>query len=331
MVQVPGYEIQELLSWGSQGDVFLALDRDGQRVALKVVTADRGDGDPDGMARLEREARLLAVIDSPHVVKVREFVRREQWSCLVMEFLAGQQLDDVLRERRGESVAVGRATAPSTVRLPAAERGATAGSATSIGKVVPAALQRPEHASWALDIALQLATGVATLHQHQLVHRDLKPQNVMLVGERAVLIDFGFARRAGVTTLTQTGTAIGTLAYMSPEQFRGVEASPCGDVFALGATIHYCLNGAPPVDGHMHTLAAMANRRAPPDVRRANPAVGADLARVVARCLEPDPRDRYPDAVAVLADLQRCQRGERVAHAFSLGRTWRHHGRSVRG
>ncbi len=331
MVNVPGYEIQELLSWGAQGDVFLAHDRDGQRVALKVVTADRGDGDPDAMARLAREARLLAALDSPHVVKVREFVQNEQWSCLAMEFLAGQRLDAVVRERRGDPAAPVRDMGASTVRLPGADRAASSptSAASTVAKVVPAAMQNPEHVGWALGIALQLAEGVATLHRNDLVHRDLKPQNVMLVGERAVLIDFGFARREGVTTLTQTGTAIGTLAYMSPEQFRGAAASPRGDVFALGATIHHCLLGFPPGDGDMHTLAAMAARRAPPDVRRRNPAVGADLARVVRRCLEPDARDRYPDAGAVLADLQRCQRGERVVHPFSPGRAWRHHGRRV--
>jgi hypothetical protein len=190
-------------------------------------------------------------------------------------------------------------------------------------------LQTPEHVAWALDLAVQLATGVATLHEHGLVHRDLKPQNTMLVGGRLVLIDFGFARSDGITTLTQTGTAIGTLAYMSPEQFRGAVASPRGDVFGLGATICYCLTGAPPGDGDYRSIAAMAARRTPPNLRRANAAVSVDLARVVARCLEPDPRDRYADAAAVLADLQRCQRAERVPRAFSLPRLWRHHGRRV--
>lgn len=326
MVHVPGYEIQELLSWGSQGDVFLARDAAGQRVALKIVTADRGDGDPHAMARLQREARLLAAVDSPHVVKVRDFLQHEQWSCLVMEFLAGQRLDAAIRERRGDPAVPAPVQDAPTARLPVDEADTRAATKTTT-RVVPAALQRHEHVAWALDIAVQLAEGVATLHRNGLLHRDLKPHNVMLVDGRVVLIDFGFARRDGITTLTQTGTAIGTLAYMSPEQFGGGEASARSDVFALGATIHHCLNGFPPGDGDMQSLAALAARRTPPDVRRANPAVGANLARVVARCLEPDPRDRHPDAAAVLADLQRCRRLEAIQSSFSPGRAWRHHGR----
>ena len=185
-------------------------------------------------------------------------------------------------------------------------------------------MQTREHVAWSLDIALQLARGSAEMHRIRLVHRDLKPQNVMLVGDRVVLIDFGFARRDGVTTMTQTGTAIGTLAYMSPELLSGESANERLDVYALGATIYHCLTGAPPFGSTEPTLKAMAGRGRPRSARSANPAVDVGLAAVVARCLEPDPRDRYLDAEAVLMDLERVQRGERVRIPFSLGRLWRH-------
>lgn len=325
---MPGYEIVELLSWGSQGDVFLARDRAGERVAMKIVTADRGDGDPEAMARLAREAKLLAAIESPHVVRVRELVQCEKWSCLVLEFLAGQRLDAAVRERAGTAATVADAGI-ATVRLAPDRTAPSEPTRTPGPRPVPAPLCTPAHVEWALQIAVQLATGVATLHRQGLVHRDLKPQNAMLVDGRLVLIDFGFARMAGLTTLTQTGAAIGTLAYMSPEQFRGAPASERGDVFAIGATLHQCLCGHPPGDDDLHTLAAISARRRPPDLRRRNTMVSRDLAAVVARCLEPDPDDRYADANELLADLQRCRRGERVRRPFSMSRLWRHQRRRI--
>lgn len=329
MVDVPGYRIEELLSWGSQGDVFRAVDASGVRVAMKIVTAERGDGDPQAMVRLAREARLLAAIDSPHVVKVREFLQTPEWSCLVLEFLDGQRLDSLLRERAG----LGRESSPEavatadTVKLPPGDDREVV--ASPLVPVAPA-LQTAEHVTFALDIAIQLATGVAELHAIRLIHRDLKPQNAMVVDGRVVLIDFGFARRQGITTMTQTGTAIGTLAYMAPEQLRGGAASERGDVYALGATIHQCLTGAPPFGAEANSIAAMAARGRPKNVRRRNPAVSPALAAVVARCLEPDPRDRYAEAAEVLADLQRVRTGEAVRVPITAGKLWRHHGRWLR-
>lgn len=320
LVKVPGYEIQQLLSWGAQGDVFLALAADGRRVALKIVTNDRTDGDPQARQRLAREARLLAAIDSPHVVKVHGFVQDSEWSCLVLDYLDGQRLDAAVRTRAGLAPPASSGPDEATKVLPK-------GSLPATRPVTPAALCTPAHVAWALDLALQLASGAAELHTIRLVHRDLKPQNAIVVDGRLVLFDFGFARLDGVTTLTQDGTAIGTLAYMAPELLRGAAASERTDVHGLGATLHFCLTGAPPLPEGPLLLSAMSARTRPSDVRRDNPAVDASFAAVVARCLEPDPRDRYADAREVLADLQRCATGARVRPPFSAGRVWRHHRR----
>jgi Protein tyrosine and serine/threonine kinase len=329
VVEVPGYRIQELLSWGAQGDVFLAHAHDGTRVALKVVTADRGDGDAEALRRLEREAKLLAAVDSPHVVRVRDFVPGPDWSCLALEFLSGQRLDAAVRERAGLPPPPKAAAGDATVQLaPGQDQGEVA-RAEPASSQVPAALRTGEHMAWVLGLAVQIASGAAALHRLGLVHRDLKPQNVMVVDGRAVLIDFGFARMDGITTLTQSGTAIGTIAYLCPEQLRGAPATTRGDVYAIGATLWHCLTGAAPGSRDYRTLMAMANRRAPGNLRKLNPAVDASLAAVVACCLEPDPRDRYADAVALSVDLQRCLAGAVVRRPFSAARAWRHHGRSL--
>jgi hypothetical protein len=329
VVEVPGYQIQRLLNWGSQGDVFLATDGRGDHVALKVVTPERVEGEYQAIERLRREGRLLRAIVSPHVVGVREFLEAPGWSCLVLEYLEGRRLDTAVRECVGDAPAGVFDVHESTVVLPAgAQSGARAAPKPAL---VPAALQTPEHVAWGMNVAVQFARGVVALHEINLVHRDLKPQNAMLVGDRVVLIDFGFARMEGMTTLTQSGAAIGTLAFMSPEQFRGSGATKQSDVYGIGASIYYCLTGQAPVDAGAASIAAIGSRRFAPSVRRKNPAVPKNLDAVLLRALQPDPRDRYQDAGEVLADLERCQRGESVRLPFSMSRLWRQRQRQLAG
>ncbi|MBP8298737.1 MAG: serine/threonine protein kinase [Planctomycetes bacterium] len=327
MVEVPGYRIERLLSWGSQGDVFLAKDVHGEHVALKIVTPERVEGEHQGLERLRREGRMLAAIDSPHVVGVRGYLETPAWSCLVLQYLDGQRLDAAVRERAGEAPPAEFDARAGTVVLP---RGTDPVRGDGVGpKEVAAALQNVAHVQWGLGIAMQLARGVAALHAKNLVHRDLKPQNAMLQGDRVVLIDFGFARMDGMTTLTQSGAAIGTLAFMSPEQFRGGGATWQSDVYGLGATLYFLLTGLPPVDAGAANLAALGTRRFAPSVRRKNPAVPKNLDAVLRRALQPDPRDRYQGVAEVLADLGRCQRGEAVRLPFSVSRLWRQRRRQL--
>lgn len=346
MISVPGYRIQHLLSWGAQGDVFLALDGDGQEVALKVVSAQRSSGDRVAVDRLRREARLLRSIESPHVVAVRALVETAELSCLVLEYLRGQRLDQVIRARAIGADAASPAAVAETVVVDRASLGAT-GPATAPQSVAdtelepepelaprpaatPAALCTPAHVAFAVQVVAQLARGLHELHAINLVHRDIKPENAMLVDGRVVLIDFGLARAFGVTTLTRSGAVVGSLAYMSPEQLHGFAATARSDVYCLGATLHYCLVGSPPHAGGSASLAQRASSQRAATVRRANACVSRDLDAVLRRALEPDPRDRYADAAAMLDDLQRCERGEAVVVPFSPARTWRHHRRSLR-
>lgn len=327
MIDVPGYRIAHLLSWGSQGDVFLAQDAEGNDVALKIVTADRADSAAGGRERLRREARLLRSIASPHVVAVRGIVENEDLCCLVLEFLRGQRLDQVVAARTGRDAnQVG--TADETIRL-APGRAALA-LAAPVPEVSPN-LCTAEHVRVALDLAMGLARGVAALHDAGLVHRDIKPENAMLVDGRVVLIDFGLARGGNVTTLTQSGALIGSLAYMSPEQLHGAPSTQRSDVYCLGATLFFLLTGHPPHGGESASLAARTRQHRPPRIGAKNAAVGRDQDAVLRRALEPDPRDRYANAGEMLLDLERCARGEVVQVPFSLGRTWRHRRRAFAG
>ncbi len=328
VISVPGYRIQHLLSWGAQGDVFLALDAAGREVALKLVSVERSDGDRTAMERLRREARLLRNIESPHVVAVRETVETEDVCCLVLEYLRGLRLDQVIRRSAGLPVEQ-VATAEAETIVVGIEEQRAAAAAPAAKASVSAALCTAQHVAFAVDLVAQLARGVAELHAVKLVHRDIKPENCMVVDGRVVLIDFGLARLDGLTTLTRSGAVVGSLAYMSPEQLRGEVATQRSDVYCLGATLHYCLVGEPPHTAGSVSLVKREQLTRHPSVRRANPRVSRDLDAVLRRALEPDPRDRYPDAAAMLEDLERCARGEAVAVPFSAGRLWRHHRRAL--
>ncbi len=328
-MQIPGYQIRHLLDWGAQGDVFLAVDGDSRPVALKVVVHDRAGVDRRSVERLRREARLLGAIRSPHVVAVHGLVETDVLSCLVLELLVGERLDAALRRRAGvagEEPAAGADPAAAATQVLDPDQIDAQRPEPAPKREVPAPFRSPEHVRWALDVAVQLARALAELHAINLIHRDVKPQNVMLVGERVVLIDFGLARAAGVTTLTQSEQIVGSFGYLSPEQLVGGMGSQRGDVYACGAVLHTLLCGGPP---EVVTASAGRRRVRPGALRRANPCVFKALAAVVARALEADPRDRHADAAQLLADLERCQRGEPVRIPASFGRTWRHHGRSA--
>jgi tetratricopeptide (TPR) repeat protein len=153
----------------------------------------------------------------------------------------------------------------------------------------------------ALAIARQVAAGLAAAHEAGVVHRDLKPANVLIDGEqRALLTDFGIARAAdGMPAQTIPGAVIGTFGYMAPEQARGELADQRSDVYACGLILYELLAGKRPRAGGDPSL----TQPPPPPVGEAAPATPPGLARIVDRCLQPDPAARYQNATELLADL----------------------------
>lgn len=321
------YRLLGLLAWGAQGDVHRAVDPSGREVAVKIVDEHRFSEDPTTLERLRREGRLLATVRSPHIVAMHEYLQGAGWAWLVLELLIGQRLDAAVRARAGQAPEPVGSPSGATVALAPETPRRRAGAAPAVA--APPPLCTAEHVAWALDVARQLARGVVAMRAVGLLHRDIKPQNVMLVDGRAVLIDFGFARSDEVTRMTATGQPVGTFAYMAPEAVAG-GVTERSDVYSLGATVHECLTGVPPFGRDRHAIELLVGGARARDVRAANRAVDASLAAVIARCLEPDPRDRYASAADVLADLDRVHAGERVRAPFSLGRVWRHRRRQRR-
>jgi eukaryotic-like serine/threonine-protein kinase len=250
------------------------LGRDGQlerRVAVKLLAASVGRDD-ELRRRFARESRLAARLSHPNVVAVFDAGEDAGRPYIVMEYVEGETLADVLR-RRGA--------------LPTEE---------------------------AAEIAAQVAAGLAHAHAQGLVHRDVKPQNLLVSGDgRVKIADFGVARSDDLSKLTQAGTVLGTAAYLSPEQAAGSEVGPASDVYSLGVVLYELLTGRTPY--RFDSLADLGAPRKPPPPPPA-------LADVVARCLAADPSER-PSAAEVERELLRSVEPASEAPTVRINRSRR--------
>ncbi len=181
-----------------------------------------------------------------------------------------------------------------------------------------------------VQVAEQVAQAAQAAHSHGVIHRDLKPGNIMVEvgddgGVHAYVLDFGIARDVGGPSMTISGTVVGTPAYMAPEQVQGDAArvDRRADVYAIGATLYDLVAGRAPFTGstRMETLIQVVSEDAVP-LRRLDGSVPADLEAIVGRCLEKDPADRYESAHALALDLRRFLDGEPVA-ARTIGVLYR--------
>jgi tRNA A-37 threonylcarbamoyl transferase component Bud32 len=170
---------------------------------------------------------------------------------------------------------------------------------------------RPDDAT---ALVVKLARAMQAAHKLNVVHRDLKPPNVLFAADGAPKIaDFGLAKMLDEKGWTETGAVLGTAPYMPPEQAQGKRVGPAADVYALGAILYECLTGRPPFKAAtmMETLLQVISEE-PVSPRHLNKQVGGGLAFVCMKCLEKDPDRRYPSADELAADLERCLNGGRI-------------------
>jgi serine/threonine protein kinase len=151
------------------------------------------------------------------------------------------------------------------------------------------------------------AEGIDALHASGLVHRDIKPGNILLDGETAYVTDFGLAKDSQASNLTRPGQALGSLDYMAPEQIRGEDVSAATDVYALGCMIHECLTGTPPYGGRPSMRVLFAHlQEEPPDLSESVSGVTPAVAKAINRAMEKEAEDRPTTAAGYIASIARA-------------------------
>jgi eukaryotic-like serine/threonine-protein kinase len=303
------YEILSALGAGGMGEVYKARDtRLDRTVAVKVLPAELA-ADADRRARFEREARAVAALSHPHICVVHDVGRHENTDYLVMEYLEGETLAErVARSRRSS--------------LPLSAR---------------AQADRPLPINDVLRYAIEIADALDKAHRAGIVHRDLKPANVMLTKSGVKLLDFGLAKLKGAavpismtaieraTTTggpkTATGTILGTVHYMAPEQVEGREADARSDIWALGVVIYEMATGTRPFEGDSGaSIIGSILKDIPPPVSARQPLSPASLDHVVARCLEKDPDERWQTVADVKRELIWIAQGTAAAASANVSR-----------
>jgi serine/threonine protein kinase len=180
--------------------------------------------------------------------------------------------------------------------------------------------RRPLRFEEATSVAIQLAKGLGVAHRHHVVHRDMKPANVMITADGLVVIlDFGLARLSGQMTITRAGIPLGTLAYMSPEQARGEEVDCRTDIWAVGVMLYEMLTGRQPFggEGAQAVIFSITNNE-PKPIARVRAQVPSEIARIVDKCLEKNPSERYQTAEDLRADIEHAQ----ISISSSTQRSW---------
>src|SRR6266571_3925875 len=270
------YEIREHIATGGMASVYKTWDHRVERIVAIKILRSLDKNDQRAVERFRREARAAAALAHPNAVTIYDFVEEMGQYFLVMEYIHGPTLKQLIGQRR---------------QLQARE---------------------------AIEIALQVCSVLQVAHARGFIHRDIKPQNIMLAwgggagslsdgGAWVKLTDFGIVRVAEDAGLTNSGIVLGTADYLSPEQARGETLTASSDLYSLGVVMFEMLAGRPPFVGPTAVSIAMQHASTnPPSLRQFNPKVPPAAERIVMQALEKEPEDRFQSAAEMQQALRQC-------------------------
>ncbi len=275
--QLSHYRIIEKLDAGGMGEVFLAHDLTlNRRVAIKILPAESLESE-HAKKRLLREAKAAATLDHPNICTIYEVNEGSECPFIVMQYIDGVTLAKKLKNQAMASAEV-------------------------------------------VNIGIQAAEALAEAHSHGVVHRDIKPPNIMITARgKVTVLDFGLAKQTlsqslldpdaqTATLLTEEGTIVGTIGYMSPEQLRGYELDARSDLFSLGVTLYECVTGTHAFVGNskieVSSQILHVEPRKPSEIE---PSIPLALENIILKAMAKDLKDRYQSASAMLDDFYKLR------------------------
>jgi serine/threonine protein kinase len=299
------FRILREIGRGGMGVVYEAMQLSlGRRVALKVLPF-AATIDPRQRQRFQHEAEAAAGLHHSNIVPVYAVGCERGLNFYAMQLIDGRPLDAVIREMRTET---GRTDVDSIAETKNLHAGPTAGRSASVG-AAPRTHRNRERYRTAARIAAQVADALEYAHEAGVIHRDVKPANLLLDGKGNVWVtDFGLAQVSADVSLTRTGDILGTLRYMSPEQAAGrhFQVDHRSDIYSLGATLYELLTLQPAFSGeNRETLLQQVLKDDPLPLRRVDRSIPIELETIVLKAMAKAPADRYATAGAMAADLRR--------------------------
>jgi len=288
------YKITEKIGEGGMGVVYKADDSKLRRtVALKFLPKDL-IRNPEARERFEREAQAAAALNNPNIVTIHEINEDKDHIYIVMEYVEGQTLRDKIRD-----TTTPYHTPLEEITLPKTE------------KISPITYRTvPMETEKIIDLAIQICGGLKAAHQSGIIHRDIKPQNILINKDGVVkILDFGVAKLTRDSGLTKEFTTIGTPHYMAPEHLMKKEVDHRTDLWSVGVVLYEMLTTELPFYGEniQSILYAILNEEPipPSDL---NDDISRELERIVLKCLRKEPGERYPSAERMLVDLEKLMK-----------------------